>query len=155
AKANMYRQQHQNVQALTAFAQATGAAGEDETANQALLQTAGAEGMRINDKVSFLSTFSVQPLFEGSTGYPLDSKLDVRNHLPGQENLLPTPRSSQEIQWNVAYHLHHIRLPDASRFFQIRNARGQISLPSADRVIDRDPTDFSFNLALNPTLHRG
>ena len=155
AKANMYRQEHQGVRALTAFAQATGVAGEDETATQQLLQTAGAEGLRINDKVSFLSTFSVQPIFEDTTVYPLDAKLDVPNPLPGQQNLLPLPRSSLETQWTGAYHLHLGGLPDASGFFQVRNARGEISLPSADRIVNRDTTDYSFNFALNPTLHLG
>ena len=155
AKANMYRQQHQSARALTAFAQAADAAGEDETAAHELLQTAGDEGLRLNRTVSFLSDFSVEPIFEDTTVYPLDAKLDVTNPIPGQQNLLPLPRSSLETQWTGAYHLHLNGLPNASGFFQVRNARGQISLPSADTIIDRDTTDYSFNFALNPTIHLG
>jgi tetratricopeptide (TPR) repeat protein len=155
AKANVYRQQHQSARALTAFAQAAGAAGEDETAAHELLQTAGDEGLRLNRRVSFLADFSVEPIFEDTTVYPLDAKLDVTKPIPGQENLLPLPRSSLETQWTGAYHLHFNGLPDASGFFQMRNARGQISLPSADTIIDRDTTDYSFNFALNPTVHVG
>ena len=49
ANANLLRAQHQGGQALTAFAQATEAAGEDQTAEQSLLATGGAsEGLKIN-----------------------------------------------------------------------------------------------------------
>ena len=39
AKANVFRQEHQNTQALTAFAQAASAAGEDHTAEQEMLRS--------------------------------------------------------------------------------------------------------------------
>lgn len=155
AKADLFRQQHQNTQALTAFAQAANAAGEDRTADQELLQMGGNEGLRVNRWVSFLSNFSVAPIFEDTTVYPLDAKLDVTNPLPGRQALLPLPRSSLETQWTGAYHLHLGNLPDASGFFQVRNARGQISLPSANAIINRDTTDYSFNIGLNPVLHLG
>jgi len=155
AKANVYRQHHQNIQALTAFAQAASAAGEDPTANRELLQAAGDEGYRINNFISFLSDFSVSPIFEDTTVYPMDAKLDVLQPLPGRQNLLPLPRSSLQTQWTGAYHLHLGWLPDPSGFFQVRNARGEISLPSADTIVDRDTTDYSFNFGLNPTVHLG
>jgi hypothetical protein len=46
-------------------------------------------------------------------------------------------------------------LPDASGFFQVRNDRGQISLPSVNQIVNRDTTDYSFNFGLNPVLHLG
>jgi len=155
ARANVYRQQHQSVQSLTAFAQAAEAAGQDETAEQELLRAAGDEGLRINDRLSVLSDFSVAPIFEDTTIYPLDAKLDVPNPIPGRQGLLPSPRSSLETQWTGAYHLHFADLPGAGGFFQIRNARGEISLPSADAIINRDTTDYTFNFGLNPTVHLG
>jgi tetratricopeptide (TPR) repeat protein len=155
AKANVLRQKHQNTQALTAFAQAASAAGEDQTAEQDLLQAGANEGLRINRSVSFLSDFSVAPIFEDTTVYILDAKLDVTKPIPGRQGLLPTPRSSTETQWTGAYHLHLGALPDASGFFQVRNARGEISLPSADAIVNRDTTDYSFNFGLNPTVHLG
>ena len=154
-KANVLRQEHQNTQALTAFAQAANAAGEDQTAAQDLLQAGANEGLRLNRRVSFLSDFSVAPIFEDTTVYPLDAKLDVINPAPGREGLLPPPRSSLETQWTGAYHLHLGALPEASGFFQVRNARGQISLPSANSIVNRDTTDYSFNFGLNPTIHLG
>ena len=155
AKAAVLRQQHQNTQALTAFAQAADAAGEDQIAQQDLLQAAANEGLRINSRLSVLSDFSVEPIFEDTTVYPLDAKLDVPNPIPSRQGLLPPPRSSIQTQWTGAYHIHFGTFPDASGFFQVRNARGQISLPSADQIVNRDTTDYSFNIGLNPTLHLG
>jgi tetratricopeptide (TPR) repeat protein len=155
AKAAVLRQQHQSTQALTAFAQAADAAGEDQIAQQDLLQAAANEGLRINSRLSVLSDFSVQPIFEDTTVYPLDAKLDVPNPIPGRHGLLPPPRSSIQTQWTGAYHIHFETFPDVSGFFQVRNARGQISLPSADEIVNRDTTDYSFNIGLNPTFHLG
>jgi len=155
AKANVLRQEHQNAEALTAFAQAANAAGEHQTAEQDLMQAGASEGLRINPRLSVLSDFSVAPIFEDTTVYVLDSKLDVTNPVPGREGLLPPPRSSLETEWTGAYHLHLGDLPEASGFFQIRNARGEISLPSEELIVDRNTTDYSFNFGLNPTLHLG
>ena len=155
AKANVYRQEHQNIQALTAFAQAANAAGEDQTAEQDLLEAGANEGLRIDRRVSFLSTFSVEPVFENTTVYPLDAKLDAVNSPTSNPGLLPPPRSSIQTQWTGAYHLHLGSLPDASGFFQVRNARGQISIPSTASIVNRDTTDYSFNFGLNPTFHLG
>ena len=155
AEANISRQRHQNTQALTAFAQAASAAGEDETAERELVRAAADEGMRINSRLSVLSDFSVEPIFEDTTVYPMDAKLDVPNPIPGRQGLLPLPRSSIQTQWTGAYHLHFADLPGAGGFFQVRNARGQISLPSADAIVNRDTTDVSFNFGLNPSIHIG
>lgn len=155
AKANIFRQQHHAPEALTAFAQAANAAGEDDTAEQQMLQVGGDEGLRINRRLSFLSTFSVTPVFEDTTVYPLDAKLDVPTANAANQTTLPLPRSSLETQWTGAYHLHLNGLPDASGFFQIRNDRGEISLPSVNQIVNRDTTDYSFNFGLNPVLHLG
>src|ERR1039458_10003609 len=44
---------------------------------QALLQAAADEGLRVTPVVSLLSDFSVEPIFEDATVYVLDSKLDA------------------------------------------------------------------------------
>lgn len=155
AEASILRQRHQNIQALTAFAQAANAAGQDQTAERELLQAAADEGMRINSRLSVLSGFSIAPIFEDTTVYPLDAKLDVPHPISGRQGLLPPPRSSIETQWTGAYHLHFADLPGAGGFVQVRNARGQISLPSADAIVNRDTTDVSFNFGLNPSLRLG
>ena len=156
AKANLYEQQHQGAKALTAFAQATTVAGEDETAERDLLTAGGNEGYRINHIVSVLSNFSVQPVFEDSTVYVLDANLDGPVPITSsQPDLLPPPRSSLQTTWTGAYHLHLGELPTTSGFFQIRNARGTISVPSTSSIVNRDTTDYSFNVGLNPTIRLG
>ena len=155
AKANVLRQEHQNTQALTAFAQAADSAGEDQSAQLSLLQAGANEGLRITPQTSVLSDFSVSPIFEDTTVYVLDAKLDVPNPATSSSGLLPPPRSSIQTQWTAAYHLHLGDLPDSSGFFQIRNAQGQISLPSEALIVNRDTTDYTFNFGLNPTLHLG
>ena len=156
AEANVLRQQHHDAQALTSFAQASNAEGEDQTAEHALLQAGANEGLRITPAVSLLSDFSVEPIFEDSTVYVLDSKLDAFFPVPISDTaLLPPPRSSLETQWTNAYHLHLNHLPTTSGFFQVRNAQGKISVPSTNSIVSRDTTDYTFNVGLNPTVNIG
>ena len=156
AQANVLRQEHQDAQALTSFAQASNAEGEDQSGEDALLQAGANEGLRITPDVSLLSDFSVMPIFEDSTVYVLDAKLDGRTSIPPSDvSLLPPPRSSLQTQWTDAFHLHLGRLPTAGGFFQLRNARGLISVPSTDSIVNRDTTDYALNFSLNPTVRLG
>ena len=150
ARANAYRQRHHNAQALTAFALASEAAGEDRSAEREMLRAGADEGMRITPRVSLLSDVSVAPIFEDTTVYALDAQL-----LGATLGALPLPRSSIEARWTTAYHLHLPGMPDSGGFFQIRNARGEISQPSANAIINRDTWDYSINFAANPTFHLG
>ncbi len=156
AQANVFRQEHRSAQAQTSFAQASNAEGEDSTAEQGLLETGGEEGYSINKKVSLLSNFSVNPIFEDSTVYVLDSKLDATSPVGSTDTgLLPPPRSSLQTQWTAAYHLHYNNLPPMSGFYQLRNARGNISVPATNSIVSRNTTDNSFNFGLNPTIRLG
>lgn len=157
AEANVYEQQHHGTQALSAFAQAASAAGEDQTAEQSLLQAGANEGYRINPKVSVLSDIIVQPIFEDSTVYVLDSKLDSPSGpVPSTDAArLPPPRSSIETDWIAAYHLHLGSLPTTGGFFQLRNARGTISVPATNSIVDRNTTDYTMNFGVDPSIHLG
>jgi hypothetical protein len=156
AQANVLRQQHHDAQALTSFAQASNAEGDDQVAEEALLQAGANEGLRVTPIVSVLSDFSVSPIFEDSTVYVLDSKLDAAFPVPSSDTaLLPPPRSSIETQSTNAFHLHLGNLPTASGFFQVRNAQGQISVPSTNSIVNRNTTDYIFNAGLNPTVNFG
>ncbi|MGA9527406.1 MAG: tetratricopeptide repeat protein [Terriglobales bacterium] len=150
AQANVYRQRRQNVQALTAFGQAAEAAGEDQTAQVEMLRASADEGLRINEHLSFISDYSLSPIFEDTTVYALDAQL-----LGAPLSALPLPRSSIQSQWTEAYHLHFAGMPDAGGFFQVRNARGEISLPSANTIVDRDTWDYTVNFGVNPSLRMG
>ena len=152
----MLRQEHQGTQALTAFAQASDAAGEDQTAEEALLQAGANEGLRVNSQLSLLSDLGIAGVFEDTTVYVLDSKLDATFPVPPSDpSLLPPPRSSLASQGTVAYHLHLNYLPTASGFVQIRNTEGTISVPATNSIVTRNTNDFSFNFGLNPTVHLG
>lgn len=156
AQANVFRQEHRGAQAQTSFAQATNAEGEDTTAEQGLLEAGGEEGLRINSKVSVLSDVAVQPIFEDSTVYVLDSKLDASQPVSSTNTgLLPPPRSTLQTQWTAAYHLHYDFLPPISGFYQLRNARGSISVPATNSIVNRDTTDNSFNVGIDPTIRLG
>jgi tetratricopeptide (TPR) repeat protein len=156
AKANVYRQEHHNAEALTSFAQAADAEGEDESAEQALLQTGADEGLRVTPALSLLSFFNVEPIFEDSTVYVLDSKLDTAFPVPSTDTAdLPPPRSSLQTQWIDAYHLHLGKAPTIGGFFQLRNARGEISVPATNSIVSRNTTDYAFNVGLNPSVNIG
>ncbi|HKF50421.1 MAG TPA: tetratricopeptide repeat protein [Terracidiphilus sp.] len=156
AQANVFRQEHNGPQSLTSFAQASNAEGEDQTAQQQLLQAGGQEGWGITPTVSVLSDLSVAPVFEDSTVYVLDAKLDAGFPVtPDNPSLLPPPRSSTQTEWTAAYHLHFNHLPPASGFYQLRNARGQISVPATNTIVNRDTTDSTLSIGLNPTIRAG
>ena len=156
AESSVLRQEHHDAQALTSFAQASNAGGQDQTAEQALLQAGANEGLRVTPIVSLLSNFSVEPIFEDSTVYVLDSKLDAAFAVPSTDTaLLPPPRSSVETQWTNAYHLHLSHLPTTAGFFQVRNAQGEISVPSMNSIVTRNTTDYTVNVGLNPTVNIG
>jgi tetratricopeptide (TPR) repeat protein len=156
AEANVWRQKQENAKALTAFAQAATAAGANESVEQDMLQTGANEGLRVSPTVSLLSDFAVEPIFEDTSVYVLDSKLDSVFPVPSNDiSLLPPPRSSLQTEWTDAFHLHLGKLPNPGGFFQLRNARGQISVPSLSSVVNRNTTDATFNFGLGPTVRLG
>jgi tetratricopeptide (TPR) repeat protein len=158
AEATVYQQEHRGSKALSAFAAAEGAAGEDPTAEQALLQAGGDEGYRINSELSALSNSVYQPIFEDSTVYLLDAKTfgnpPAISASGTNTTLLPPPRYSDDLEWTNAYHLHFGSMPTAGGFVQVRNDRGEISVPAIG-VVDRDTTDTTFNFGVAPTVHVG
>ncbi|HET9101652.1 MAG TPA: tetratricopeptide repeat protein, partial [Acidobacteriaceae bacterium] len=156
AEANVFEQQHQGPQALSSFAEAASAAGEDQTAEQGLLQAGASEGFRISPKLSLLGNFILQPAFDDSTIYVLDSKLFGPVPVPPSNlSLLPPPRSNLVSEGTAAYHLHLGNIPTIGGFFQIRNARGIISSPATNSIVNRDTTDYSLNLGVNPAVRLG
>lgn len=157
AEGSLYEQQHRNAEALSAFASAANAAGEDQTAEQALIQTSGNEGIRVTSNLSLLSNVIVQPIFENSTVYVLDAKLDSSTGPVSSTDFanLPPPRSSMETDWTTAYHLHLGSLPKPGGFFQLRNARGTTSVPATNSVVNRNTFDSIFNFGFSPMIHLG
>lgn len=159
AEANLYQQEHRSANALSAFAQAASASGEDQTADQSLLQAGASEGYRLDPFISILSNLIIQPIYDDSTVYVLDAKTfgnpPAYTAAGVNTSLLPPPRSSLDTEWTTAYHLHvgNGALP-LGGFFQLRDARGTISIP-ATGIVNRNTIDTSFNFGAAPTFHLG
>lgn len=155
-RATMLEQEHEGSQAMTAFARASEAAEGDTTADEALLRQGANEGMRLTPEVSVLADFSVEPIFEDSTVYVLDSKLDAAFAVPNSDiSLLPPPRSSIETENTDAFHLHLGNFVPAGGFFQLRDAQGQISVPALNSIVNRNTIDSTFSFGLSPTIRLG
>ncbi|HWR15807.1 MAG TPA: tetratricopeptide repeat protein [Terriglobales bacterium] len=152
AMANMYRQRHEDARALTAFAQADSLAGqENDVTSRAMLDLAGEQGLTINNKFSVSSDFTMAPIFEDATIYGLDAQFFGT----GANGALPPPRSSLESRWTNAFRMRQPGLPAITGFFQVRNARGEVSLPSENVILSRNTYDYTLNGALNPILRIG
>jgi tetratricopeptide (TPR) repeat protein len=152
AQSAVYRQRHDNVNAMNVLAQASAQSGQDDAAESQLQQVAGDEGYRINDRLSLLTDFSLNGLYDDSTIYNLDRQIFGI----GDVGLLPPPRSQSEATWTTGYRLHvNSGFPLVTGFFQVRNAEGSISLPQEARIISRNTWDYNFNSGVNPVLHLG
>jgi tetratricopeptide (TPR) repeat protein len=158
AQANVYQQEHRGTAALSAFARAASAAGEDQTAEQDLMQVGANEGYRFNKHISVLSNILQQPIYEDSTVYVLDAETFgnppplVGGAVIPQK--LPLTRYSIETEWTDAFHLHLNRWPTTGGFFQLRNARGVISVPAIG-IVKRDTYDYNFNYGVAPNVRLG
>jgi len=151
-RANVYRQQRENLPALVAFAQANALAGDDKTAESAQYEVASEEGRRINENVSLSSAASFAPVFEDITIYVLGARLPPNVSSPKP---LPPPRSSFESQAIAGYRLHFAGMPTISGFVGERNAEGTISIPSTSTIEDRNTYDTMFNTGISPTVRLG
>jgi tetratricopeptide (TPR) repeat protein len=158
AQANVYQQEHQGTAALSEFAQAASAAGEDPTAEEDLMQVGANEGYRIDRHVSVLSSVLQQPIYEDSTVYVLDSK--TFGNPPAiygsavDTAKLPLPRYSIDTEWTDGFHVHMNHVPTTGGFFQIRNARGMISVPAIG-IVRRNTYDYNFSYGAAPTFRLG
>ncbi len=151
AQANVYRQEHQQFQAMTAFARANQLGGEDDSAEFAMVQAAGEQGVQVSRRVSVNSDVLVHGIIDDATILGLDRQI-FHN---AQGGAIPPPRSSLETLWTNGYRAGLGKYPGVSGFFQVRNATGQISLPSEELIINRDTWDYTANSALNPVLKLG
>jgi tetratricopeptide (TPR) repeat protein len=149
---NIYRHRRDNFHALGAFARANDLAGEsDDVAERELLEVSGEEGMRINNHVGILSDISSAPIFEDPTIYEIDARLfQVTN-----PKLLPAPRSTTETKLTEGFNLYEKGLPPVHGFFQVRDARGQISLPFESLILNRRTRDYNLNSGITPSFRLG
>ena len=152
AKSVVYRQRHDDVNALAVLSRADSVGATSQDAELLLQQVAGDEGYRVNDHLSLLGNFTMGGLYDDSTIYMLDQQIFG---LSSNNPLLPPPRSQLQSLATAAYRLHFNNFPLVSGYFQIRNAQGPYSLPNEALIINRNTNDYNFNSAINPTLHIG
>ena len=143
---NIYRQQHQPFQAMTAFARASQLVGQDDAAETAMQQEAGVQGVQLNQRFSMNSDVAVHGIIDDATILGLDEQI-FRDPKTGA---IPPPRSYLETRWTNGFRGDLGSLPALSGFFQVRNARGELSLPNELRIVRQDTWDYNMNAALNP-----
>ena len=153
ASANLYRQQQDTVHALSAFAQASTVAGQDDkgTAQIAEYELAGEEGRQINQTLSILPEASFAPALEDINVYTLDAKL-LRIADPA---LLPPPRHSFQSLALSHFRLHLGNLPVISGFAGESMTRGRLLFPSTSVIQSRNTYDTMFNIGISPVVHFG
>ncbi|HEY1800232.1 MAG TPA: tetratricopeptide repeat protein [Terriglobales bacterium] len=152
AMANVYRQQQDTVQALSAFARANRLVLNNESAERAEMALAQEEGAQLTPNVSAEPDASFSPIFEDINIYVLDARLRGVTNSP---LLLPPPRSSYESRVDGRYRIHFGDFPTISGLVEERNARGTISIPSQLLIQSHNTYDTIFNGAINPMLHWG
>lgn len=152
AMANVFRQQGNTTMALSALGRASAVTPEgDENLQRNELDVAAQAGLPVSDKFSIVSDTSFAPIFEDETIYDLDAKLIGANN----PQSLPTPRYSYESRSTAYYSAHFTGWPLVTGYVEERNARGQISYPSVNRIINRDTYDTNFESAINPRIQIG
>jgi tetratricopeptide (TPR) repeat protein len=153
ASASLQNQRQDPLHALSALAQASTSAGEQD---QGLAQSeeyaaAEQEGRPITDKLSIVPEASFAPVFEDINVYTLDAKiLNVTN--PAQ---LPPPRSSYQSMAESHYRVHLGGLPVISGFVGQSLTAGRLLFPSVGVVQDRNTYDTIVNGGISPVLHFG
>jgi tetratricopeptide (TPR) repeat protein len=153
ASANLYRQRHDTVHALSDFAQASAIAGQEDkgVARTAELELAGVEGRQINEKVSFFPSGAFSPQLEDINVYALDAKI---LHVT-DPSALPLPRHSFQSLAALNYRVHLGEMPVVSGFVGQSMTTGRLSFPSADVIQDRHTYDTILNGGITPVLHLG
>jgi tetratricopeptide (TPR) repeat protein len=151
AMANVYRQRHDTMKALTSFGKANELGGDNDVAERQMQDVAGEAGLQVGKQFGLFSDFSVNGIYDDATIYGLDRQIFAGP----AGTALPPPRSSLQTMWTNGYRAHFNKWPVLTGFFQVRNARGDVSLPSEALILHRNTFDYSLNSALNPVLRLG
>ncbi|HEV2962550.1 MAG TPA: tetratricopeptide repeat protein [Candidatus Angelobacter sp.] len=147
AWANLYHLRHDNLRAISAYAQANHLAADDtDVAEHALILATGEEGKSILPRLTMRSDFSTGAVFEDATIYQMDSGLFGFN--------VP-PRSSQETQIGTTFRYHPSHFLPISGYFGERNIRGTSSIPIQTLILKHNTYDTIFNVGVEPVLRLG
>src|SRR5436305_1234900 len=152
AYAGVYRHRGDTTQALSGFARANALAGDtDAVSEKLMLESAAQEGISIGKGFTAFSDFSYQTIMDDATIYTLDSRLLG----VADPALLPSIRSSQETRSKVGARYHGFGFAPILTSFEVRNARGTVSLPSEDFALKVNTYDYNLAGAVAPTLRLG
>jgi tetratricopeptide (TPR) repeat protein len=155
AAANVSRQRQDPLHALSAFAQASTVAGNQDHGEAETLQYAAADSQGrqiINDKLSIVPEALFAPALEDINVYQLDARiLRVANN-PSQ---LPPPRHSFESLAESHYRVHLENFPAITGFVGQSMTTGRFLFPSIGVVQDRNTYDTILNGGVTPILHLG
>ncbi len=154
AAANLSRQRQDPLHALSAFAQATTVAGEQDhgIAESSQYTAADQEGRQIlNERVSIVPEASFAASLEDINVYTLDAKiLKITNPA-----LLPPPRHSYQSLGESHYRVRVGNFPAITGFVGQSLTAGQLLYPSIGVVQDRNTYDTILNGGITPVLHLG
>ncbi len=154
ASANLYRQRQDPLHALSAFAQASTAAGQQDQAVAETAQYAAAdqEGRQINDKVSIVPEASFGAALEDINVYTLDARILGVSNNPA---LLPPPRHSYQSMAESHYRVHLGNFPAITGFVGQGMTAGTLLFPSIGVVQKRNTYDTILNGGVTPVLRFG
>lgn len=151
--ANLYRQRQDTVHALSAFAQASSVASQQDqtTAKTAQYELASEGGRQITQNLSLSPEAFFGPALEDINVYTLDARiLHVTN-----PSLLPPPRHSYQSLGASHYRVHLGNMPVISGFVGESMTTGRLLFPSTNVIQDRDTYDTIFNGGITPIVHFG
>jgi predicted Zn-dependent protease len=154
ASASLSRQRQDPLHALSAFAQASTAAGQQDhgIAESSQYLAADQEGRQVlNDRLSIVPDSSFAPVLEDINVYALDAKiLGVTSPA-----LLPPPRHSYQSVAESHYRVPLGNFPAITGFVGESMTAGQLLFPSVGLVQDRNTYDTILNGGISPVLHFG
>jgi hypothetical protein len=153
AAANLSRQRQDPLHALSAFAQASTVAGQQDhgIAESSQYTAADQEGRQINEKLSIVPEASFAASLEDINVYTLDARiLKITNPA-----LLPPPRHSYQSLAESHYRVSLGNFPAITGFVGQSLTAGRLLYPSIGVVQDRNTYDTVLNGGITPVLHFG
>ena len=153
ASANLSRQRQDPLHALSAFAQASTVAGQDDrgVAEVSQYTAADEQGRQIGNNLSIVPEASFNPVLEDINVYTLDAKiLGVTNPA-----LLPPPRHSFQSLAESHYRVNLGNFPAITGFVGQGVTVGQLLFPSVGLVQNRTTFDTILNGGITPVLRFG
>ena len=150
ASANLYRQRQDTVHALSAFAQASTVAGQEDqrdSTDRARPTGGSRKAARLIKMISLLPEASFAPALEDINVYTLDAKI---LGVTESDAAAAAAAFVSEISAESHYRIHLGNLPAISGFVGESLTGGKFLFPSVNVVQDRHTYDTFFNGGITP-----